>query len=181
MTTIVLPTQIIALEKISIKNTGITTFKDIISLIFYAIQEISKDTTNPDSTKWAKFYREFEEALNKQNRNKWPQLSVNRNDYSKRMDVYPVSAFTKSKNLLILLLRLLYIENYKASIVSETYKYHKILTHNIPPLITIEVTKLSLTDLIDLLKTYIQYYLRIYDDDDHFEHHLGQVILNQLS
>lgn len=190
MITISLNDQITNLEKILPKTVENLTFKDVMSLIFHATifmtrasntESSDTDTDTDTSTEnWIKFYDEFKNDFAKQNDEKWPKLFIIKNNYYKRIDINTSSSFTKSKNLLMLLLRLLYVENYKRTYVFKSYKYHKILSHKIPIKNITEIKKISLSDLFDSLKTYINYYLKIYNDNTHYEYILGKSIISQL-
>ena len=119
--------QITNYDKIINKSINYLTFKDVISLIFYACDAMSKHMEDPDFKMWSEFYKRFESKIEKQNKLKWPLLSIIRNDYDKRIDIFSTREYIKTKNLLMLLLRLLHIENYKRPYVYKTYQYHKIL------------------------------------------------------
>lgn len=101
------------------------------------------------------------------------------------MDIFPSESFVKSNNIFMLLLRLLYVENYKRSYVFKSYGYHKILACKIVvvgklSLAKKEIDELSLFDLFEFLRLGINYYIKIYGNDLHFEYQLGKTILNQL-
>lgn len=182
MSTITLDEQLTKFDKISNNNINSITFKDIISMIFYAIQNMTHNF-NPDEKKWNSFYQDFINDLEKQNKNKWPKLTIIRNDYQKRMDIMSsVSehSYIKSNNFLVLLLRLLYIENYKRIYTFKWYKYHKILGYNIVIDRVKEIQKLTIADLFDLLKIGLKYYLKIYDNELQFEYQLATSILEQI-
>src|SRR5271154_4704567 len=172
--------QLASFDKIISKTSDSVTFKDIISLIFYAVSTLAKNSTNPDSTTWANFYYEFEHELTLQNQNKWPKLSIIKNDYEKHLDIMLSSPFIKSTNLLMLLLRLLYIENYERKYIFKTYNYPEILNHRVQVPMQTEISKLSLSDLFDLLKHGIQHYHKIYRSQETFEYQLAKAIYTQL-
>lgn len=172
-----LENQIYPLSSLTNIDINHMTFKDIISLIFHAAKLMSK-TDN----EWQKYYENFLEDLAKQNKAGWPILNVNRNDYSKRIDIFTHKTYITSDNLFMLILRLLSIENFKTVYRYDTYKYHPILTHviisNTPES---NIKKLSIDHLLNLFKSHIAYYMKIYNDADRIEYQLGKTILNSMS
>lgn len=68
MSDISLHDQLSSFDKISSKNIETLTLKDVISLIFCAIPNILKDTTDPDHAQWKNLYHEFEQELEIQNK-----------------------------------------------------------------------------------------------------------------
>jgi len=173
--------QIIPMEKIINKNINDLTFKEIISLVFHAMQFVIKDESMNDQDVWKNIYTEFERELIEQNKKKWPYMTITKNDYAKRIDIYSIDAsFISSNNIFMLLLRLLYIENYKRPYVYKSYKYHKILGYKIKADSNDSVTKLSLNDIFDFLHSCMKYYIKIYNDGKHSEFELGKKIIGQL-
>ena len=174
---IVLDQQIIQLDKFTNVDTNRMAFKDIMSLIFHAGKLMGERDEG-----WSKYYNNFIEEFEYQNKIKWPELSISRNDYSKRIDILARKAFIPSDNMFMLILRLLYIENFKITYLYETYNYHPILKHiivfNIPEN---SIKKLSIDKLLNLLKSHIAYYMKIYNDSDRLEYQLGKKILNNIS
>ncbi len=167
-----------SLELISSKDKNKFTFKDIISAIFHACYNMSLDTTYLNHNLWNLYYNEFLNDLKDQNNINWPKLIINRNDYNKRMDILPSKSYIISSNILTLLLRILYIEKYKRSYVYKSYNYYKILGYQIS--INKNIEDHTLTELFDLLKTYLDYYIKIYNTSNNFEHELALSILKQL-
>lgn len=170
-----LPEQINTLEKIIDNSINGSTVLDIIGLVFHGVHRLSKIEDG-----WKNIFSEFIQDSEKQKKNGWPQLVIIKNDFSKRIDVIPEKSFISSKNLLILLQRILYIEKYKENYVFSTYEYHAILAHKINSEKNIDIGKLSSEDLFDLLQKCMQYYIKIYNDDDKFENILAKNILKQL-
>lgn len=182
MTTVFLEDQIIPLNKIINKNSKNITFKETISLIYHAAALMSNNNEHPDKENWEKLYNEYKTELEKQNRIKWPHIEFIKNDYDKRMDILIVkSSFIYSKNIFMLLLRLLYIENYKRPYIYKTYEYHKILGHKVDDYPDIIAKNMSINDLFGLLKQHLIFYKKIYNDDMHFEYQLANIILNQIN
>lgn len=179
---------LIDLNKILQKSIQSITFEEIVSLVFHAGKQMLFDND------WYVYYQDFEQDVEQQNNKLWPRLSIVKNDYSKRIDIYSIKTFEKSRHLFTLLLRLLYIENYKKQYVYRSSQYHKILNHVIVtakrlapdqfgPGVThyeINIKNISLKQLFDLLGEYITYYIGIYTDDNKIEYQLGRAILNQL-
>jgi hypothetical protein len=181
MTTVVLEEQIIPLDKIINKNSKSVSLKETISLIFHATVLISNDSAHPDKEKWKELYNEYKTILEKQNKIKWPQIIITRNDYQKRIDILTTSSsFVKSNNIFILLLRLLFVENYKRTYIYKAYGYYKILGHKINDYPDIIAKNMSVSDLFDLLKKHLFFYKKIYNEDLHFEYQLVNTILKQI-
>jgi hypothetical protein len=181
MTSVIFSDQTISLEKIIDKNIDNLTFKEIISLVFYAVSTVANDITEPDHSAWKNIYEEFEKELHEQNKHKWPNMSIIKNDYSKRIDIFSTGAtFITSKNFLMLLFRLLYVENYKRPYIYKSYKYHKMLSHKMKISNNTSVKKLSMIELFKYLKTCLNYYIKIYNDDMNFEYQLCKSILCHL-
>ena len=173
---IILENEIFPLLQLYNKTLKEMTFKDIISLIFHAFQKLSM--TNDE---WNKYYKEFQLELFLQNEKKCPHLITTTNDFNKRVEMYCDKGFIPSNNFLIMLLRLLYIENRKKNIIG-TSGYHKILDHNITPAIHVDsIKKISIEQLFDLLKPYLSYYMKIYNDELMFEYQMANAIMAQLT
>lgn len=173
MTIIALSDYLIDLDKILSKKINRINFQDIISLIFHAIEKIGHDFPE-----WKILYIQFQKEFDKQNELKWPRLSVNRNDYSKRMDIFCHDVYIVSNNLLTLLLRLLYMENYKRGYTLRSYHYHKILGKTFP--LEKRVEEYSLWQLFELLDKCLTYYLEIYDDESRIENRLADKIVGLI-
>lgn len=181
MTTIHLNDQIVPLEKIVDKNINDVSFREIISLIFYAAISISKNKSNPDQIEWKEIYNNFENELVEQNKQKWPQILISKNDYNKRIDVISAySPFIETKNIFMLLLRLLYIENYKRPYIFKSYNYHKILGCKMRNKTDIIIKNLSVMDLFGILKQHLNRYMKIYNDENNFEYLLCGAIMKQI-
>lgn len=181
MTSIILEEQLIPLNKIINKNIKSVTFKETISLIFYAAILLSNDTTHPDKNKWKELYEEYKKESDKQNNLKWPIINIIKNDYNKRIDIFSInSSFLSSKNFFMLLQRLLYIENYKRPYIFKTYEYHKILGHKIKNNDNTPIRNISLMDLFELLKKHLKYYIQIYNNEKKIEYQLANKIMKQI-
>jgi hypothetical protein len=172
MATVDLRDQIIDLDKILSIESNELTIKDIISLIFHTVIQMASDNV------WKKYYHEFESELAKQNELEWPKFSIMKNDYDKRFDIILFKSFLKSNHLLMLLLRLLYVENYKSAKRSPDNYYHDILLHKMT--VKNQIQKLSLTDLFELLKKCVDQYIKVYNHEGYFEYQLGDTILCQI-
>ena len=168
--------QIIGLDKLLNKTDRYLSFKEICSLIFHASKKMAANVTNVE---WHIFYQEFLADYDKQNKTQWPQLSILRNDYYKRIEIISVEPFIKSENLLMLLLRLLYVENYKRPYIYEYMEYHKILGWKLDTGLT-ELADYTVGKLFDLLKKCMVHYNKIYDNDRHFEYQLAKAIIRQV-
>ncbi|XWV26593.1 hypothetical protein QJ857_gp0474 [Tupanvirus soda lake] len=177
MTSIILNEQITPLEKIINKNINNLTFKEIISLVFHAASILSNDNLDTISQGWTDIYTEFEKELEKQNKSKWPQMSITKNDYNRRIDIFSTGgSFISSKNIFMLMLRLLYVENYKRPYVYKSYNYHKVLGYKPKTIDNVCVKKLSLAELFEHFKICMKHYMRVYSDEKHFEYQLGKTI-----
>ena len=175
--TYILDDRLLPLEKIVNKNINELTFKEIISLIFHASKNIIND---PSCTEWAKLYKQFEKELSEQNKMKWPEMAIIKNDYDKRIDILTTTSaatFIKTENIFMLLLRLLYVENYKRPYIFKSYNYHKILGNKLKGARQQSVKSLSLYDLFDLLQKQLTRYIRIYNDENQFEHQIATSLL----
>lgn len=161
MATIALHEQILPLTVILNKNINNITLRETISLIFHAIILIYNDEI---CEQWKELYDGFEKELHQQNDKTWPYISITTNN---TVDIFLSESFIKSNNILMLLLRLLYIENKK--------KYINMVSENN---INISIKKLSLNYLFDILKNQIKYYIKTYPDNKYVEYHLGNAILN---
>ena len=166
--------NITPLEKIIPKTMDNLTLKETVSLIFHASHILAMDLDFSENYKWQSFYEEFEKDLKEQNRRKWPKLIIVKNDYSKRIDIFSTGLhYVITDNLLSILFRLLYIENYKRKYIYKSYNYHNILGHKLSNQPDKLVSKISLEELFNLLKYQLKYYLKVYDDADHYENCLG--------
>lgn len=170
---IILETEISPISEIYKKNINQLNFKDVCSLIFYATHNMAEKNSS-----WKIFYQEFQQEIILQNKNKCPNLTAITNNYSRRIEVYCDKGFITSKNFLTLLLRLVYIENRKKP--EKIYAYHKVLDY----LTTIDnfdsISKLSIDELFQLLRKYLEYYLKVYNDEFMFEYQLALCIMNEL-
>lgn len=181
MTITTFKSQTISLDKIIGKNISNTSFKEIISLMFYASLVMSNSTEDPDSTKWKEIYSEFEKQLEEQNQHGWPKMTIIKNNFGKRIDIFTLNEpFMESNNILTLFFRLLFIENYKRPYIFKSYDYHKVMGYKIKSNNDNSVKNLSLEDLVNLLKKYMIYYISIYNNDMRMEYQLGKKIYNQL-
>lgn len=159
--------QIIHLDKILPKMVKDLTFKEVICLIFYSIDTMSKDSMNLQQREWKIIYDEFEADIQKQNNYNWPKIKIITNNENKRIDVFAVSKmYIKSDNFLTHLFRLLSIENYKRAYNYKSYGYHKILNHKLDNNNTTTVKYISLYEIFNLFKIFMEYYISIYGDKD---------------
>lgn len=178
--------NLVPLDRLLDKMTNTVSFKESVCLIFHAIEAVSRDTVDPDSTAWASIYQQFTSELTGQRTLQWPQLEITRNDYSRRIDILTITkSFAPSTNICMLLFRLLYIESYKRPYVLKSYNYTRILGHRFKskaksPTDAVTVSSLSLLQLFELLAEFIKYYMRIYSDTSTIEYQLGKVILEQI-
>lgn len=168
----------IALDKIIKKSIKNINFKETISLIFHAAQKLSNDSSFFENQKWKNLYEEFSSELDEQNHRKWPKLIIVKNDYNKRIDIFSTgTSYIESNNFFTLLFRLLLLENYKRTYIYKSYKYHNILGHKLSDQPDKIVQKIKLDELFDILKKQLKYYLKIYNDADHFENNLASKIM----
>ena len=178
MTSIVYDEQIIPLVKIIDKNINNITFRELISLIFHALSIEANNESNDNL--WHKLHKEFLQELDTQNKEQWPVMSLIRNDFSKRMDLFTNDVFIKSENFFTYLFRLLVVERYKRPYIYKSYNYHKVLGHKLKTSDSVAVEKLSITELFTYLKIFMDHYISVYNKDIYFEHQLGRKIFNQL-
>jgi hypothetical protein len=184
------------------RNISILNFREIISLIFHAVgsvaekgdilddpivakapvKELSSGLSSglPSEEKWIKFHEEFVIDLEAQNTRRWPKLSYIRNDFRKRLEVFSTTSYHSSRNLLILILRLLHIETFKLKNLPQNPDYHEILTHTISIPDKYVSNKVSMVRLFEILKLYVQYYCRIYHNEMMYEYALGKSIVDQI-
>lgn len=179
MVTVNLEEYIVPLNELINKETNKISMKEIISLIFHAAILMSNDITDTDKDKWEDMLNEFKMELEKQNKDKWPKMTIIKNDYSKRIDVIITNkSFIKSQNIFTLLLRLLFVENYKCLRVHETHDFHKILEHKLK--MDNAIKDMTVDELFNYLKNHIIYYMGIYNNNLHLEYQLAKSILKQL-
>ena len=162
------------------------TFKECISLLFHAVERINSDSileSDPESSKVIQdIHERFTLELAYQNKMGWPQINIARNDFHKRLDIISINGnFIKSDNILTLLLRLLYIENYKRPYVYKTYAYHEITGHKISNLYSApDLRELSLGAILYMLNEGIKHYVKVYHNKNNIEFQLGVAIYLQL-
>jgi hypothetical protein len=185
-------------DEIINRNIDTFNFKEIISLLFHAIKNISekKDMGSlvlsiPQSKddvvdikngidKWMLFYKDFEADLETQNTRRWPKLSYIRNDFRKRLEIFSSMHYHNSKNLLMLVLKLLYIETFKAKNLPANNDYHDVLNNIIHINDNHPANKISLPRLFEIFKLYMQHYIKIYNNEMMQEYSLGKSILAQI-
>jgi hypothetical protein len=186
---IILNEQIICLNDIFHKNIVNITFQETISLIFHAFISMINDESILDKDGWEKIYKKFNMDLAIQNQIKWPRLFF-RSEYNHiRIDISTCQTFIQSANILTLLLRVLYIENAKIPLLTKYGGYTKILDHTLDNLVNIPIDNLantpvkdlSLRNLFDLLRSHMEYYLKIYHNMKYPEYHLGDAILKKIT
>lgn len=173
MLTILLSDQIIPCTKIFLKEIKDINFKDVISLFFHALIELAET-----DSEWKNIYDEFQTEFEMQNKNGWPELSLVRNDSQKRYDIFSSTSYIPTKNILLLLLRLLYIENYKLTNAYQFYDYHKILDAYIDLTVT-NIQNITFGEIFSKIEECMRLYVRIYRGNG-VENSLGKAILEQL-
>jgi hypothetical protein len=161
------------------KHIDTLNFREIICLIFHAIKTI-KEEANITNDEWIQFYKDFEINLEIQNNKYWPKLSLMENKFRKRLEIFSPSLYNSTKNLLILILRLLYVENHKSKYLTDNTDFHEILTHKISIPDKYACSKVSLVRLFEIFKIYMQYYIMIYSNEMMYENILGKSIMEQL-
>jgi hypothetical protein len=182
---IILSEQLTDYELIKTKKINQLTFKDIVSLNFYAFELLSKTTKNHNFN-YKEYYNDFLDEVDLQNKKGWPQLLINKNDYRKRVDACCVEPYINSKNYLMMLLRMMSIENYKRMYVKKSYDYPKVLGHKFSEENIINnsdydcILQMTLSDLFVLTEFCIKYYLKIYHDQSTIEHKIGLSLLKYL-
>lgn len=159
------------------KNISVLNFHEIISLVFHAIENI-KDRS--ECTEWNNLHKDFIELLDSENKRRWPKLNYMTNTYRKRLEVFFSSTFTSTNNVLLLLIRLLYIESFKNDNGTLQIECHQPLQHHIAIPDKYMSTEVSIVRLFELLKMYLNYYIKIYHNEMMFEHLLGKAIINQI-
>lgn len=180
MNIIKLEDEIVRLDKILKKPMASITFKEIISLVFHAIELLMNDKTDPDHIYWWKIYEEFMDELNQQNKKIWPELVISKSDHYRRINIMLIiTPFIRSKNILMLLLRLLYVEKYKRPYINKVHEYYKILNHRLDKNIIV-ATKLSLAELFEYLQLHLERYQKIYSDERLFEYQIAEAILRHI-
>ena len=176
--------NIVPLDKIKQKLIKDITFKETISLIYHAAQKLIDNQDYEDGQKWKDLFNEFHSELVEQDKRSWPKLIIIKNDYSMRIDIfYTGQSYISSNNFLMQLFRLLYVENYKRTYIYKSFNYHNILGHKLSNQSNnsnLPIQKISLEELFILLKEQLKYYLKIYNDNDNFEHALANELLEQI-
>ena len=165
------------------RNINSLCFKEIMSMIFHASKNIyDKKIETPDNTKWSEFYQEFEDNLEAQNKLGWSKLNYITNGVRRRVEIFSPASFIRTKNLLTLILRLVYIENFKLEKINQTGTsgFHEILTYKIDIPDKYLVREVSLARLFDIFKLYMNYYTRIYQNGLMYEYILGKTIIDQI-
>ena len=182
------PTDLL-LNKTVLLNKTINTlnFRDIVSLFFHAVENVSSPTSsikinNSEQKKlFTQFYENFENNITYQKNFGWPKLSYIRNDHSRRFEIFTPTLYHPSKNILVLLLRLLHIEEFKeAEMLANGVDYHRILSHKIKIDDQYNCTHISFVRLFEILKQYITHYVNMYSNGMMYESRLGMAILNQM-
>lgn len=186
MIRIILEDVIISQDILMNKHINNLNFKDIISMIFHAVKNTDekKLDTITDNAKWKNFHEDFKLNLELQNNRGWPKLNYIKNDTRKRLEIFSPTSYNITKNLLILLLRLIYIESFKLNELASTPygrgNFHEVLTYKIDIPDKYPASDVSFIRLIEILKMYISYYTRIYQNVMMYEYSLGTSILEQL-
>lgn len=156
-------------------------FEEIIGLIFHANFNLACDRTYKKYAYWDFLYKNFVKDIEKQNLAGWPIMTVNKNDYFNRIDIISIEKpFIDTDNILTLLHRLLYIENYK---INAGYD-NPVLKFKFIKLSCLEdsniVENVSLYDLFSLLEKYLAYYVSKYGNVGNIENSLGSRILGLI-
>lgn len=173
-------TYIIPLEKILTKKVNNINMKEIISLIFHTVKTLSISDES-DNSSWKELYTDFETQFQRQNTKGWPKMIIMKNYYDKRLDILLTGdPFLSNKNVLFLLYRLLYIENYKYSKYYDSTYFQSILYYQLKNDNETSVENLSLDEIFDLLKQHLVYFAYIYKNKLHLEYQLVNNIRNQL-
>lgn len=166
-----LENQFNSLSDISSKDLSVINFKDLAYLFFVAVKtESSQD--------WQVYYSDFVCELSDQNNKTWPTINFLKNNFSNRIDVFTMNRFINSDNFLTLLLRLIYVENLKTNKFSNQL-YLNPLEYT-PITETGTIKDLTFDQIIILLKKCFDNYIKIYNNNGHFEHELANVLINQL-
>jgi len=182
MDNINLEEQITSYLLIQDKMVSDLTFKDVISLVFHAFERLSKDI-NPNPISFGTYYQDFLLELHQQNQMGWPKLLINRNDHRRRLDVCCLEPYVASQNFLMILFRMLYIENYKRTYVQKSYDYYKILGHKLEQngaTHTLSIIDLNIPQLFILAEACLRHYINVYRDPLNIEHQLGLSLLKYL-
>jgi hypothetical protein len=173
-------THIIMLDQILSKMVKNITFKESISLVFHTIYNISTGNYE-ESDKWSFLYKEFQIEMSNQIKSKWPQMIIiNNHAHLCAHVIINGKPFIESDNLLILLFRLLFIENHKIGNVPSYYNFHDVLNYKIGGNDNNVIRNLSLFKIFDLLKQQLTYYLRVYKNKSYIEHQLALAIIKQI-
>lgn len=164
-------------EKIFDKTINNLTLKETISMIIFAAKMLANNSNFAENEIWKDYYQEFEKNMEDQIKKKWPRLTITRNNYNKRIDISSTdTSYIVSDNLLTLLVRVLFIENYKRKYIYKSYNYHNVLGHKLSNSLNKSTTQISLEELFNLLRDQMTYYLQIYNDVNHFENCLAKKI-----
>ena len=159
------------------KNISELTMLETISLIIYMTKKYSENS-DEKSFMIKKYYDESIEQIKEQNRKGWPKIISLKNDVYMRTDGIVGGAHENTNNMLVLLIRLIHLENEKNTSRSETSK--KILDYNISDVRKGNVRTIKTIELSELLKKYMNYYNSVYSDPTRFENILGNKIINHL-
>lgn len=179
MNIIKLKDQLIPIEVIIDKNINSITFKETISLVFHSAYHVAENIFEEDNTKWKDFCVEFEKQLKRQNEKSWPYLRILKNDKNRRIDIILTGTpLISTTNFFVLLLRLLYIENYKKMFTS--MYYHQILDYKQRTSNNMTIKHISLADIYKHLKKNLEYYIQVYNDEKYYENQLARSLLKQL-
>lgn len=177
---IILDSFIDPIDKTVGKKLIDSNFKDIIVSIFHAVKLMA----DSEPSIWKEYYKEFLSSINKQNSKGWPHVNFIFNNGSRRIDVYFDKPFIRTTNILMLIFRLLYIENIKQSGSYRTLNYHPILSHMIfagshdKPFD--KISDININNLLSITLTYMEYYSTVYENETSFEYQLAKVIMDQI-
>jgi hypothetical protein len=182
MIRIVLDNLLTSQESLLDRNLNSLNFREIICMIFHATKNIYEKRVDTHDKKWSDFYNEFLINLEAQNKIGWAKLVYITNQIRRRLEIFSPSSFVPSKNLLVQILRLLYIEDFKMQNLPliENKNFYEILTYKIDIPDKYTVRQVSLPRLFEILKLYVGYYIRIYENGLMYECVLGKAIFEQI-
>lgn len=177
MSTVNLDNIIISYDICAGKNINQLTMYDTISLVIHMVKRFA-DGSSDIAGPMKNYYNEYVNQIKEQNNKGWPKIISLRNDTHKRIDGVIGKSHNNTNNLLVLLIKLIHLECEKETPRNGAIK--KILDYNISDTKTESIKTMTVADLLDLLKRYMQYYVSIYCDQTRFENVLGNKIINQI-
>ena len=188
MLKIKLEEQLAHLDVIEKKPVCDFNFKDIVSLFMHAMKKIG-ESDNLHADEYKKYYHLFTDDINRQNYGGWPKIFINRNN-TKKIEINTVGNYIYSDNVLTLLLRIMYIENYKKNCFwkpHSTYKILDIIPERNDFFFIINygeqysnLSDMSLYDLTKLLLSCLKHYIGVHSDNTRSEHQIASTIISLL-